>query len=304
MTQSTQAAPARGLILGLLAETHIHPGAGQSEGAIDLPVARERTTDYPFVPGSGVKGAVKDRERAIVKSKEELEPIYGKADEAGALVFSDARLLLLPVRSLSTAYVWLTCPHLVERFRRDHARLFRVNPPGKMPEVKNDGEVLRTTAKPDEKLFLEEHLLSARQEQDPAAIGDVATLAEALIADADARSRVREQLAIVSDRTFAWFARWALPVMAHNKLYDEKRPPEEQRKTSQGLWYEETLAPDTVLYTLVHSRNGGGLGHVTTMFADPAWLQLGGNETVGQGWLQVKTLDTAITAAAIRGKAR
>src|SRR5208282_3302509 len=45
-------------IVGLVAETSIHPGAGQSSGIIDLPVAREAATDYPFVPGSSVKGAL------------------------------------------------------------------------------------------------------------------------------------------------------------------------------------------------------------------------------------------------------
>ena len=47
-------------IIGLLAETYIHPGTGQSAGAIDLPVARERVTQYPFVPGSSMKGALLD----------------------------------------------------------------------------------------------------------------------------------------------------------------------------------------------------------------------------------------------------
>jgi CRISPR-associated protein Cmr4 len=33
-------------ILGMLAETFIHPGTGQSVGAIDVPVAREAATSY------------------------------------------------------------------------------------------------------------------------------------------------------------------------------------------------------------------------------------------------------------------
>ena len=38
-------------MLGLLAETPIHPGAGRSMGVVDLPVAREAATDYPRVGG-------------------------------------------------------------------------------------------------------------------------------------------------------------------------------------------------------------------------------------------------------------
>ena len=44
------------LLYGLLAETSIHPGAGQSSGFVDLPVAREAATDYPVIVGSSLKG--------------------------------------------------------------------------------------------------------------------------------------------------------------------------------------------------------------------------------------------------------
>ena len=39
-------------MLGLLAETPIHPGAGRGMGVVDLPVAREAATDYPVLVGS------------------------------------------------------------------------------------------------------------------------------------------------------------------------------------------------------------------------------------------------------------
>ncbi len=46
------------LLYGMLAETSIHPGAGQSSGFVDLPVAREAATDYPVIVGSSLKGAL------------------------------------------------------------------------------------------------------------------------------------------------------------------------------------------------------------------------------------------------------
>ena len=48
-------------MLGLLAETPIHPGAGRGMGVVDLPVAREAATDYPVIVGSSLKGALRDR---------------------------------------------------------------------------------------------------------------------------------------------------------------------------------------------------------------------------------------------------
>ena len=42
-------------IIGMLAETCLHPGSGQTAGVIDLPVA-EKNNYYPVIPGSGLKG--------------------------------------------------------------------------------------------------------------------------------------------------------------------------------------------------------------------------------------------------------
>src|SRR6185503_12686922 len=41
----------------------LHPGTGQSVGAIDLPIARERPTGIPLIPGSSIKGALRARSR-------------------------------------------------------------------------------------------------------------------------------------------------------------------------------------------------------------------------------------------------
>ena len=53
----------RAAMLGLLAETSIHPGAGRSMGVVDLPVAREASTHYPVLVGSSLKGALTQAER-------------------------------------------------------------------------------------------------------------------------------------------------------------------------------------------------------------------------------------------------
>lgn len=129
-------------ILGLLAETSIHAGAGQSVGAIDLPIQREAHTDWPCVFGSAVKGAlrtlaedtfcVEAADPQTAKSKricrEELYAVFGPetgnaSDHAGSLMVSDARLALLPVRSLTTHFKWVTCPAVLGRLARDAKRL-------------------------------------------------------------------------------------------------------------------------------------------------------------------------------------
>jgi len=274
-------------ILGLVAETHVHPGAGQSEQAIDLPVARERTTGFPFVPGSSVKGAMRDRaERMFGRDSDEIKRVYGEAEGAGDLVVSDARLLLLPVRSLSRAYVWLTCPYLVERLRRDRER--SLGDGGPKPDF---GALVRGGEERDarppilcvggngEPVFLEERLFRR--------VGDVprevVELIAPLIAVEEARGRLADQIAVVPDGEFVWFARHALPVHAHNVLDD-------RTKASTNLWYEESLPPDTLLYVVALFRTEDTARHLDRLFERP-WLQLGGNETTGQGWLRVAMVE-------------
>ena len=38
----------------------LHAGTGQGVGTIDLPIARERATNLPVVPGSSIKGCLRD----------------------------------------------------------------------------------------------------------------------------------------------------------------------------------------------------------------------------------------------------
>ncbi len=59
------------IIIGMLAETPVHPGAGRSTGFVDLPVARESITEYPVIVGSSLKGAIKDRAREKWPGKKE-----------------------------------------------------------------------------------------------------------------------------------------------------------------------------------------------------------------------------------------
>ena len=97
------------------------------------------------------------------------------------------------------------------------------------------------------------------------------------------------QLAIVSDGDFAWFARYGLPVQARNAL-------DPDTKESKALWFEETLPPDTLMYALVSARgdDASGIEQLTQVFGTPAYIQIGGNETVGQGWFRVHSQTGAV----------
>jgi CRISPR-associated protein Cmr4 len=143
-------------LLFLHAQTAIHPGSGTALGTVDLPVQRERHTHWPTVPGSALKGILRDRCRETAKQdyqdeyeerqengqtwralkrtqrrvanedNAELVAAFGpggKIDEsnahAGALSVTDARILAFPVRSLKGVFAWVTCPAVLDRLNRD-----------------------------------------------------------------------------------------------------------------------------------------------------------------------------------------
>jgi len=260
-------------LLGLLAETPIHPGCGRSMGVVDLPVAREAATDYPLIAGSSLKGALRDKAESAIPAA--VEQRFGKADQAGDLLVADARLLLLPVRSLTGAYRWLTCPHILERFRRDLARAGLTPLPPTLA-VKQGSALTSGSGH----LFLEERQFSIQAPAEDKLSALVQAL-RPLLAHEASGSRLAKQLAILHDDDFAWFVRYGLPIQARNVLEDGS-------KKSTNLWYEETLPPDTVMYSLVVGRQSDSITFLQTLFpADGAYLQAGGNETVGQGWFAV-----------------
>jgi len=277
-------------LLGLLAETSIHAGAGQMAGVIDLPIQREAHTAWPVVFGSAVKGAL--RTLAHEQKAPWLMAVFGPetanaSDHAGALLVGDARLLLLPVRSLTSHFKWVTCPALLKRFHADAERLRLQGAAFTIPDISDPNTALVPESAANG-LFLEEFRF-ATQTVDLSAV--ITALAR-LMSRPDAAAALQKQLVVVHDDRFNHLAQFATPVNAHVCL-------DNATKTVRpgALWYEESLPPDTVLYVGLYAQASRVkeerktaaeiLGHVTgELFAEP-YLQLGGNETVGMGWCKV-----------------
>jgi CRISPR-associated protein Cmr4 len=279
-------------LLGLLAETSLHAGTGQSGGVIDLPIQREAHTAWPVVYGSAVKGAL--RARAEEDEVPWLTHVFGPdtanaSEHAGALLVGDARLLLLPVRSLTSHFKWVTCPALLKRFAADCARLdLACFEPTAIPAVEERDRALLPEPN-SEALYLEEFRLRS-ESADFAAILPVLA---PLMGRPDAEDALLRQLVLVADDRFNHLAQFATPVNAHVCI-------DNQRKTVRDgmLWYEETLPPETLLTVTLHAQAvrqqeqaktaAEVLAHVTDeLFGQRPYLQLGGNETVGMGWCKV-----------------
>src|SRR5260370_21863175 len=107
-------------ILYLFTRTPLHVGAGSSVGAIDQPIVRERHTGFPVIPGTSLKGVLRDTARRDEQLRPDVDRIFGKQDDAGRLSLGEAKLLAFPVRSAKGSFAFATCPLALERFVREH----------------------------------------------------------------------------------------------------------------------------------------------------------------------------------------
>lgn len=283
------------VMLGLIAQTSIHAGAGSAVGAVDLPIQREGHSGWPCIFGASVKGAIRAKAYHTLKTDDEeaFLAIFGESNakdaHAGSISFGDARLLLMPVRSLTSAFKWVTCPAVLQRLKRDY-QLLGQSLDFVVPNVDSDTQALWMQT--DDALFLEEYRFSAAKHD----LSTVINAIKDMLSRTDVAKSLEAQLVIVSDDMFTYLANQATPVNAHIAIKDDGS----KTVATGALWYEETLPPETVLYVPMmiqaSRRNKTSMSAVevlskleNTVFAgDSQWLQLGGNETVGMGWCQVK----------------
>jgi CRISPR-associated protein Cmr4 len=287
-------------LLFLYVETPLHAGTGRGFGVVDLPIQRERTTDYPMVQASSIKGRLRAETKPLLPASEHTAifgPETGNAsDHAGALSVGDARLLAFPVRSLAGVFAWTTSVHLLARLRRDTAlaRLevdWQAPPePAEPPRDPDTAWVNGDALIAGESVVLEEFSFKP----DPAYAELVAKIGTWLAGNALPsgdeyaywREALPKRLCVLPENAFRDFARYATEVQTHVKLRTET-------KTVDGtaLWTSESLPVDTLLYapllaTASRDRNtalsaAGVLDWVEERL--PARTQLGGDETTGQG---------------------
>lgn len=282
------------MLLGLTAETSIHAGASSANHVIDLPIMREHSTGWPVVFGSAFKGALRAKAELSEMDSQLLFTLFGPdtdnaSDHAGSLLIGDARLLLLPVRSLTSQFRYVTSPDLLRRWQRDLLRA-RVSVPSFGIPVPGPEQAVVGPDTPGDDLFLEEYVYQTDRNQDLGAL--VAALAAVSGRSGD---EVSDKLTIVNDDQFSLLCSAAIPVNAHVAI-------DSARKTVKpgALWYEESLPPETVLYSVVGAQNSRNREAVDkdarelldifadSLFGKHPYIRVGGNETTGMGWCRVE----------------
>lgn len=285
-------------LLTLYAATSLHPGAGSTTGAIDLPVQREVHTSFPTIAASGLKGALRQEasQRGIGNGR--LDAVFGPDTgvdnkHAGALLIGEGKLLALPIRSLQSVFYWVTCPLILGRLARD---LAQIDPslPTAVPSVDgNQAFVPQGNTTPD--VVFEELDFTAQQNAELSAF--LEQTISPLLSDgvgAYYKQKLRRDFAVISDENFQHLSQTGTQVSARIQLDD--------KKTSQNLWYEETLPSETIFWSFLLARAsraqearepGEILGTLREVVEADRPVQLGGNETQGQGWCYARIREGA-----------
>lgn len=285
-------------LMFIYVETPLHVGAARSLGTVDLPIQRERSTGYPMVQASSLKGALRAETASQMPDQEEHLAIFGPetpqqaSDHAGALSVGDGRILLFPVRSLSGVFAWATSLDVLARFQRDAVRLGQAldwalptTAPGS-DEAWVSGEALLA----GDSVVLEEFSFKPSQTQKSLVQRIGSWLADhALRPEREYdywRSALPARLCILPDDAFRDFAQYSTEVQTHIKLN-----PATKTVDNGALWTAESLPVDTLLYaplmaTPARRPNVNLSGkQLLQRLADLnlTRLQIGGDETTGQG---------------------
>jgi len=291
--------------LGLYSDTALHPGSGSTTGVVDLPVQRERHTGFPIIPASSLKGSLRESAEARWgKGHAAVTALFGPDTgsanlHAGALTLGEAALVAFPVRSTSKVFVWVTCPLVLSRVARLWFQGGTPSFPAVIPATtSNDQALAPTGCDLSTAVVLED--LSFTVASTTANVTDIVTwLADNLMpaGQTTMQEKMKKHTVIVSDENFEHLVRFSTQVMARTKLND--------KKTTTGgggnLWYEETLPRDCLFLAVVRCEKPRGPAtdvaqpsdvsdHLAALFTSPGhpYLQIGGNETVGQGWCEVR----------------
>jgi CRISPR-associated protein Cmr4 len=277
--------------------TSLHVGSGRGTGFIDLPIMREKTTGWPIIPGSSVKGVWLDYYSAmpgadtskirVAFGREENDP---EDEHAGSLAITDARIILFPVRSFYGTFAYATSPLVLTRLVRDLEAAGIASPVDGVPEVKSEEGVLVTgdsalklKEKGKDLVFFEDLDLTVEQEGEEQ-VEKWAVYFSRILFDEHYANLLKRRFAVVPDSTFDYLSQQGTEINTRIRIDSETKVV-----ARNALWNEEYLPAETVLGGIVwcdqvYSSDELTPSNLLNVFCkDPIICQMGGKKTIGKG---------------------
>jgi len=246
------------LVITYHAITPVHFGAGESLSYVDNAIQREKHTEFPMLAGSGIKGVI--RELASRKwDKDKVDIIFGpwegSSDYSSCISFTDAKILLFPVRSVRGVFAWITCPYVLKRFKDELESLgFSTNI--EIPKV-DDSKVLICNKDSqlkidDNKVALEEFVFEIDKSNSADSIANELKNKNKKYLPSQLQNEIEKRLAIVSDNVFRDFVKYAVEVRTRIRINQTTGTVDAERG---GLFTVELVPAEAVFYGFVFIAN-------------------------------------------------
>lgn len=240
----------KSLLMSIYTETQVHPGSGTAiNRPIDLPIQRERHTQFPLIQSSTLKGVLKSFGSTAGIPEDKIKSMFGPDDAsaAGLITINDAKILAFPVRTLAGVFAWITCPLVLDRFRRDIQSLnssFSYN----LPSFQETDALVQneTSVAVDNAVIIEDIKLAKKRDD----LSNITSVVSKLLPSDQAynyvREKIRKDLVIVNDTLFKELVSLTTEVVARIAIDQGTGTAK-----SGALWYEEYLPTDTIMYSII-----------------------------------------------------
>jgi CRISPR-associated protein Cmr4 len=261
-------------------ETPTHVGSGSDLGAVDLPIQRERHTSFPKFEASSLKGALRERFEARVNTKNySIESInihlafgYDPTNEieenkekfkgtfetqfAGALAFTDSRILFFPIKSMKGVYAYITCAEVLNKLKDDLEMINATEYAAQIKAIKglckeqpgrnecfSNSQSLVLGKEGQYRVVLEEYAFRVENE-DEAAINSGIEALQTLLPDGFAD--LSEKLIVLKNDDFRDFVNLSTEVITRTKIDNATGTV-----ATGALFTEEYLPEESILYSLI-----------------------------------------------------
>jgi CRISPR-associated protein Cmr4 len=264
----------------------IHCGGEGDLGNI-LEIAREIHTNFPYIPGSSLRGSLRDEVTQL--DKDAANALFGKEldkngqDQMGVhqVWFGDARLLWIPMRTMASGnrdvFTWVSCHSLI----RDRALI--ANLPGAVFPDYPVGTQPGNFTVADAQVKVEK--LEDTHKQAIAIAGNWPNSLNSSV-----KPTWEKSLLVLPDADFQVLMEHSLWTQVRNKIQEG-----DIGATSEGsaevFWTDVCIPRDTIFYyswgySLLKNNPITTAQHQLLMTIIKGLIQVGGQANVGRGWVQ------------------
>ena len=285
-------------------DVNIHKVFGYDSAFENVFVRKDKLDDMP-------EGNEKENVKQLNTRIETIKGAFKDAtDFAGAIGFTDARLLLFPIKSMKGVFAWITCPRVLRQFEKDInlayqtiGQSFKIEQLDKLVNPK-EGKcfILCEKDKSDlvsdlvinktNNIVLEEYAFKSQAVPNQLKVNEASLqnwIAQNLFPTEGGKywnDKAKTSIVILSDDDFKDFVNLSTEVITRTKIDNEKGTV-----VGGALFTEEYLPSESVLYSLIlaspefsNKSDKKTATEIMTFFEQiPKVVQIGGNATLGKG---------------------